>query len=63
MNLPNLVRIRQNLPDRGLADVAQAVRDEMESADWTRAVKPGSETDMELVAEKVYDPKEAYKKK
>ena len=28
-----------------------------------RAVKPGSETGMELIAEKVYDPKEAYKKK
>ncbi len=28
-----------------------------------RAVKAGSESDMELIAEKVYDPKEAYKKK
>ena len=28
-----------------------------------RAVKKGSTTDMEFVAEKVYDPKEAYKKK
>ncbi len=42
MSLPKLVRIRQNLPDRGLADVSQAVRDEMESAAWTLAVKPGS---------------------
>ena len=42
MNLPKLVRIRQILPDRGLADVSQAVRDEMESAAWTSAVKPGS---------------------
>lgn len=42
MNLPKLVRIRQNLPDRGLADVYRSVRDEMESAAWTRTVKPGS---------------------
>lgn len=28
-----------------------------------RAVKSGTESDMERVAEKVYDPKEAYKKK
>ena len=42
MHLPQLVRIRQNLPDRGLADVSRAVLDEMESAAWTRAVRPGS---------------------
>ena len=42
MNLPALVKIRQNLPRRGLADVSRAVRAEMESAAWTRAVAPGS---------------------
>ena len=42
MNLPALVGIRQNLPRRGLADVSRAVRAEMESAAWTRAVAPGS---------------------
>ena len=37
-----LVRIRQNFPHRGLPDVAAAVQGELESAEWTAAVKPGS---------------------
>ena len=42
MRLQNLVQIRQNFPDRGLPDVAGAVRAEMETAGWALAVKPGS---------------------
>ena len=42
MRLQNLVQIRQNFPDRGLPDVAGAVRTQMENAGWALAVKPGS---------------------
>jgi len=42
MKLQRLVRIRQNFPNRALPDAAAAVRQEMEAAEWTRAVKPGS---------------------
>ena len=37
-----LVRVRQNFPKRSLPDVAAAVRQTMEAAEWTRSVKPGS---------------------
>jgi hypothetical protein len=37
-----LVRVRQNFPKRALSDVAAAVRQTMEAAEWPRAVKPGS---------------------
>jgi lactate racemase-like protein len=42
MQLQRLVPILQRFPDRGLPDVVASVRDEMESADWTSAVVPGS---------------------
>jgi hypothetical protein len=42
MQLQKLVQIRQNFPERGLPDVAAAVRAQMESAAWAAAVKPGS---------------------
>jgi hypothetical protein len=42
MKLQRLVRIRQNFPNRALPDVAAAVRQEMEAAEWTRPIKPGS---------------------
>ncbi|MEZ5362060.1 MAG: lactate racemase domain-containing protein [Bryobacterales bacterium] len=37
-----LVRVRQNFPKRALSDVAAAVRQTMEAAEWTKSVKPGS---------------------
>ena len=42
MRLQRVVPIRQRFEDRGLPDVAAAVRDAMESAQWTSAVAPGS---------------------
>ncbi|MBI1355046.1 MAG: hypothetical protein GC160_11925 [Acidobacteria bacterium] len=42
MRLQKLVPIRQTFPVRRLPDVAQAVRDELEAAEWTRAVAPGA---------------------
>ena len=42
MQLQRLVHVHQHFPDRRLPDVAAAVRGEMEAADWTRAVNPGS---------------------
>ena len=42
MRLQKLVPIRQSFEDRGLPDVAAAVRNGMESAAWTSAVSPGS---------------------
>ncbi|MBI3696849.1 MAG: hypothetical protein HY238_18685, partial [Acidobacteria bacterium] len=42
MRLPKLLRVRQHFPNRALADVAAAVRQEMQSAAWTARVKPGS---------------------
>ena len=41
MKLQRLVPIRQNFPNRGLADVAASVGEEMESAEWTKAIGPG----------------------
>ena len=65
MRLQDLVQIRQNFPDRGLPDVAGAVRAEMESAQWARAVKPGSRiavgvgsrgiTNIDIIARSVVD--------
>lgn len=42
MRLQKVVPIRQSFPDRRLPDVAQAVRDEMEAAAWTRDAAPGA---------------------
>jgi hypothetical protein len=42
MKLQRLVRIRQNFPQRKLRDVAAAVQAEMEAAEWTQAIRPGS---------------------
>ena len=42
MQLQRLVHVHQHFPDRRLPDVAAAVRGEMEAADWTSAVNPGS---------------------
>lgn len=42
MALPRLVEIRQEFPDRALADVYKAVREEMDAADWVAAVPAGS---------------------
>jgi hypothetical protein len=42
MRLQKIVPIRQTFPDRRLPDVARAVRDEMESAEWTAAVPAGA---------------------
>ncbi len=42
MRIQKLVRIRQNFPDRRLADVGFAVREELEQADWTKRVPAGS---------------------
>ncbi len=42
MRIQKLVRIRQNFPDRRLADVAAAVRGEMEAADWANRISSGS---------------------
>ena len=42
MGLPRLIEIRQNFPDRSLPDVYQAVREEMDAADWVAGVPPGS---------------------
>ena len=65
MRLQNLVQIRQNFPDRGLPDVAGAVRAEMENAEWARAVQPGSRiavgvgsrgiTNIDIIARSVVD--------
>ena len=65
MRLQNLVQIRQNFPDRGLPDVAGAVRAEMENAQWARAVQPGSRiavgvgsrgiTNIDIIARSVVD--------
>ena len=65
MRLQNLVQIRQNFPDRGLPDVAGAVRAEMENAGWALAVKPGSRiavgvgsrgiTNIDIIARSVVD--------
>lgn len=42
MRLQKVVPIRQRFEDRGLRDVAAAVRNAMESAQWTSEVAPGS---------------------
>ena len=42
MQLQKLVPIRQTFPVRRLPDVYQAVRDELESAEWTRSVPAGA---------------------
>ena len=42
MRMQRLVPILQEFPDRSLPDVAKAVRRQMEEADWTRQVPPGS---------------------
>ncbi len=42
MRLQKLVPIRQTFPVRRLPDVARAVRDELEAAEWTRAVPAGA---------------------
>ncbi len=42
MQIQKLVPIHRSFPDRSLADVAAAVRAEMEAAEWTRAVPPGA---------------------
>ncbi len=42
MRIQKLVRIRQNFPDRRLADVGFAVREELEQAGWTNRVPAGS---------------------
>ena len=42
MQLEKLAHIRQNFPNRALPDVAAAVREQMEGAEWALAVKPGS---------------------
>ncbi|MCB1022202.1 MAG: DUF2088 domain-containing protein [Acidobacteria bacterium] len=42
MAMHRLVRVRQNFPKRALPDVAAAVRQTMEAAEWTQSVKPGS---------------------
>ena len=65
MQLQKLVQIRQNFPDRGLPDVAAAVRAQMESASWAAAVKPGSRiavgvgsrgiTNIDIIARAVVD--------
>jgi hypothetical protein len=65
MQLQKLVQIRQNFPDRGLPDVAAAVRAQMESAAWAAAVKPGSRiavgvgsrgiTNIDIIARAVVD--------
>ena len=65
MRLQNLVQIRQNFPDRGLPDVAGAVRAQMENAGWALAVKPGSRiavgvgsrgiTNIDIIARSVVD--------
>ena len=65
MQLQKLVQIRQNFPDRGLPDVAGAVRAQMESAGWALAVKPGSRiavgvgsrgiTNIDIIARAVVD--------
>jgi len=65
MQLQKLVQIRQNFSDRGLPDVAGAVRAQMESAGWALAVKPGSRiavgvgsrgiTNIDIIARAVVD--------
>ena len=65
MRLQNLVQMRQNFPDRGLPDVAGAVRAQMENAGWALAVKPGSRiavgvgsrgiTNIDIIARAVVD--------
>ena len=42
MRLPKLLRVIQHFPNRALADVAAAVRTELESAAWTARVRPGA---------------------
>ncbi len=42
MRMQELVPVLQDFPDRGLPDVASAVRAEMERAEWTSRVAPGS---------------------
>jgi len=42
MRIQKLVHIRQHFEDRRLPDVSAAVRDEMEAAEWTKAVPAGS---------------------
>ena len=42
MRLQPLARIRQRFPDRGLADVAAAVRDELERSGWVGGIPAGS---------------------
>ncbi|MBI1357149.1 MAG: DUF2088 domain-containing protein [Acidobacteria bacterium] len=42
MPIQKLVRVRQNFPERKLADVAEGVRKTLEAAEWTQAVKPGA---------------------
>ena len=65
MQLQKLVPIRQNFPDRRLPDVAAAVRDTMEAADWANAVPAGSRiavgvgsrgiTNIDVIAKAVVD--------
>ncbi len=42
MRLPRMLEIQQDFPDRSLADVYQAVREEMDAADWVGRVPAGS---------------------
>ena len=65
MQLQKLVRIRQNFPNRALPDVAGAVREQMEGAEWALAVQPGSRiavgvgsrgiTNIDVIAKAVID--------
>ena len=42
MRLQKVVPIRQTFPDRRLSDVPASVRQELEAAEWTRAVPKGA---------------------
>ena len=42
MGLPRLIQIRQHFPDRSLPNVYQAVREEMDAAEWVARVAAGS---------------------
>ncbi len=65
MQLQKLVPIRQNFPDRRLPDLPGGVRDAMQAAAWTQAVKPGSRiavgvgsrgiTNIDVIAKAVVD--------
>lgn len=65
MQLQKLVPIRQNFSDRRLPNLPASVRDAMQSAAWTQAVKPGSRiaigvgsrgiTNIDVIAKAVVD--------